>query len=152
MSDARPTIGISMGDPGGIGAEVVVKALADPELRKLARYVIFGLNELMAYAADLAEIEPYWWRDQHERFSQNDVQNLQHLASAGLNPATLGLPNLTQEVALGQGTCGALDRASLNDVNAGIKRHWPNLNNSQVNVLVRSSVAAYCQYNSGKLS
>jgi 4-hydroxythreonine-4-phosphate dehydrogenase len=71
MSDARPTIGISMGDPGGIGAEVVVKALADPELRKLARYVIFGLNELMAYAADLAEIEPYWWRDQHERFSQN---------------------------------------------------------------------------------
>ena len=57
-----------MGDPGGIGAEVIVKALADPEIRKLARFVIFGLNELLAYVADLAEIEPFWWRDQHEKF------------------------------------------------------------------------------------
>lgn len=88
----------------------------------------------------------------YERFSPNDVQYLQNLASAGLNPTTLGLPSLTHEVALGQGTCGALDRASANDVDAGIKRHWPNLSDSQVNALVRSSVAAYCQYNSGKLS
>ena len=29
-SDSRPTIGITMGDPGGVGAEVMVKALADP--------------------------------------------------------------------------------------------------------------------------
>ncbi|HVT81050.1 MAG TPA: 4-hydroxythreonine-4-phosphate dehydrogenase PdxA, partial [Phycisphaerae bacterium] len=69
--DPRPTIGITMGDPAGIGAEVILKALADKELRKLARFVIFGLNELMAYVADLAEIEPFWWRDQHERFSLN---------------------------------------------------------------------------------
>ena len=71
MSDPRPTIGITMGDPGGIGAEVIVKALADPDIRKLARFVIFGLNELLAYTADLAEIEAYWWRDQHERFAAN---------------------------------------------------------------------------------
>jgi 4-hydroxythreonine-4-phosphate dehydrogenase len=71
MSDPRPTIGITMGDPGGIGAEVIVKALADPDIRKLARFVIFGLNELLAYTADLAEIEPYWWRDQHDRFLAN---------------------------------------------------------------------------------
>jgi 4-hydroxythreonine-4-phosphate dehydrogenase len=67
MSERLPTIGISMGDPAGIGAEVIVKALADPEIRRLGRFVVFGLNELMAYAADLAEIEPFWWRDQHER-------------------------------------------------------------------------------------
>src|SRR4051812_38356893 len=66
--DPRPVIGISMGDPGGIGAEVIVKALADPEIRKLARFIVFGLNELLAYVADLAEIEPFWWRDQHDRF------------------------------------------------------------------------------------
>ncbi len=68
MSDPRPTIGITMGDPAGIGAEVIIKALADPEIRKLARFVIFGLNELLAYTADLAEVESFWWRDQHERF------------------------------------------------------------------------------------
>jgi 4-hydroxythreonine-4-phosphate dehydrogenase len=62
-----------MGDPGGIGAEIIVKALADPDIRALARYVIFGLNELMAYVADSAEIEPYWWRDQHERFSASST-------------------------------------------------------------------------------
>ncbi len=67
-----PTIGVTMGDPAGIGAEVIVKALADPEIRKLGRFVIFGFNELMAYCADLAEIEPFWWRDQHERLRPYD--------------------------------------------------------------------------------
>lgn len=55
-----------MGDPAGVGAEVIVKALADPALRKQGRFVIYGMNELLAYAADLAEIEPYWHRLQHD--------------------------------------------------------------------------------------
>jgi len=62
----RPVIGITMGEPSGIGPEVIVKALADPTLRRRARFVIYGLNELLAYAADLAEIEPYWYRLQHD--------------------------------------------------------------------------------------
>jgi 4-hydroxythreonine-4-phosphate dehydrogenase len=84
MADAaekkrRPTIGITMGDPSGIGAEIVVKALADKELRAAAKFIVYGMNELLAYAADLAEIEPYWWRVQHdsaaagEDFSHHDV-------------------------------------------------------------------------------
>jgi 4-hydroxythreonine-4-phosphate dehydrogenase len=55
-----------MGEPAGIGPEVVIKALADPEIRKLGRFVIYGMNELLSYAADLAEIEPFWWRLQHD--------------------------------------------------------------------------------------
>lgn len=55
-----------MGDPAGIGSEIVVKALADPEIRAMGRFVVFGMNELMSYAADLAEIEPFWWRLQHD--------------------------------------------------------------------------------------
>lgn len=62
----RPVVGITMGDPAGIGPEVVVKALSDPEIRRLARFIVYGMNELMAYAADLAEIEPFWWRVQHD--------------------------------------------------------------------------------------
>ncbi|MEM8738322.1 MAG: 4-hydroxythreonine-4-phosphate dehydrogenase PdxA [Planctomycetota bacterium] len=62
----KPVIGITMGEPGGIGPEVVVKALADPAVRRLARFVVYGMNELMAYAADLAELEPYWHRLQHD--------------------------------------------------------------------------------------
>lgn len=62
--DIRPTIAITMGDPAGIGPEVIVKALADPILRHRARYVIYGMNELLHYAADLAEFDVFWWRDQ----------------------------------------------------------------------------------------
>ena len=62
----KPTIGITMGDPAGIGAEIVVKALADRRIRGLARYVVYGLNELLAYAADQLEVEPYWFRVQHD--------------------------------------------------------------------------------------
>ena len=46
-----------MGDPGGIGPEVIVKALADPLIRHQAKFVIFGMAEQLAYAADTGEIE-----------------------------------------------------------------------------------------------
>jgi len=62
----RPVIGVTMGEPAGIGPEIIVKALADPELRRRARFVIYGMNELIAYAADLAELDPFWWRVQHD--------------------------------------------------------------------------------------
>ncbi len=61
--DPRPTIGITMGDPAGIGPEVIVKALGDAELRRKARFVIYGMNEQLSYAADLAELDVFWWRD-----------------------------------------------------------------------------------------
>jgi 4-hydroxythreonine-4-phosphate dehydrogenase len=65
VTDYRPTIAITMGDPAGIGAEVIVKALADPILRHRARYIIYGMNEMLHYAADLAEFDVFWWRDQY---------------------------------------------------------------------------------------
>lgn len=64
MTDYRPTIAITMGDPAGIGAEVIIKALSDPLLRARARFIIFGMNEMLHYAADLAEVNVFWWRDQ----------------------------------------------------------------------------------------
>lgn len=64
--DRKPLIAITMGDPGGIGAEVIVKALADEKLRKSARFIIFGMHEILEYAADRAEITPYWFRVPHE--------------------------------------------------------------------------------------
>lgn len=62
----RPLIGITMGEPAGIGAEVVVKALADPAIRSRARFIVYGMDELMNYAADLAEVNPFWFRLPHE--------------------------------------------------------------------------------------
>ena len=59
-----------MGDAAGIGPEVVVKALADPEVRRAAKFIVFGMNEQLCYAADRAEIEPFWGRHQHEKLGR----------------------------------------------------------------------------------
>ncbi len=58
----RPLVGITMGDPCGIGAEVIVKALADPDVRSLGRFVIYGVDEVLNGAADAANIRRYWFR------------------------------------------------------------------------------------------
>ena len=63
MSHDRPTIAVTLGDPAGIGPEVIVKALADPALRARARFIVYGLNEILNYAADHAELDVFWWRD-----------------------------------------------------------------------------------------
>lgn len=64
-------IGITMGDVAGIGPEIIVKALADPAIRKAAKFIIFGMNEQLCYVADAAEIEPFWGRHQHEKISRD---------------------------------------------------------------------------------
>jgi 4-hydroxythreonine-4-phosphate dehydrogenase len=62
----KPLVGVTMGDPCGIGAEVIVKALADPEIRSLGRFVIYGIEELLSAAADAAAIRPFWFRIPHD--------------------------------------------------------------------------------------
>jgi len=66
MHGNQPVIGITMGDPCGIGPEIVVKALADESVRARARFVVFGLSDVLAYTADLAELDFPWYRDHHE--------------------------------------------------------------------------------------
>lgn len=74
--DNQIVIGITMGDPAGIGPEIIVKALNDPLLRRQAKFVIFGMNEQLVYAADSAEIEPYWLRHQYEKLSRDYPRNV----------------------------------------------------------------------------
>jgi len=57
-----PLIGLSMGDPFGVGPEVIVRALADRARRARARYVVFGAGSSMHAAAESAGIDPFWWR------------------------------------------------------------------------------------------
>ncbi len=97
-TDYRPIIGITMGDPAGIGPEVIVKALSDPALRHQARYIIYGMNELLHYAADLAEFDVFWWRDQHNARLRSyphdvvvvDYDQFSMLGSTVRSPSKLG--------------------------------------------------------------
>ena len=38
----KPIVAITMGDPAGIGPEILLKALSDPELKKAARLLVLG--------------------------------------------------------------------------------------------------------------
>ena len=48
---AKPTLAISAGDPAGVGPEVTVKALAQPEVRELAQLVVAGDPAQLAQVA-----------------------------------------------------------------------------------------------------
>jgi 4-hydroxythreonine-4-phosphate dehydrogenase len=43
-----PTIALTTGDPAGIGPEIVVKALADPEIAPLAQWIVVGDARILA--------------------------------------------------------------------------------------------------------
>lgn len=53
MSEKRPILAITLGDPAGTGPEIIAKAFADPELASLCRPLIVGdlgvLNRALAF-------------------------------------------------------------------------------------------------------
>lgn len=50
MTNTLPTIALTMGDPAGVGAEVIVKALADPAIAPLANWIVCGDARVLALA------------------------------------------------------------------------------------------------------
>ncbi|MGD0667468.1 MAG: 4-hydroxythreonine-4-phosphate dehydrogenase PdxA [Bryobacteraceae bacterium] len=49
-TENRPAIALTMGDPAGIGPEIIIKALADPQLAPLARWIVVGDARILASA------------------------------------------------------------------------------------------------------
>jgi len=52
-----PVIGITMGDPAGVGPEVIVKALSDPQIFKICRPLVLGDQGIIAKAAQILGLE-----------------------------------------------------------------------------------------------
>ena len=50
----KSLIGITMGDPGGIGPEVILKALTSSEIRAAANYVVIGSEKVLSNISDRA--------------------------------------------------------------------------------------------------
>lgn len=64
-----PVIAISMGDPAGIGPEVILKSLAHPDVRSLARFRIIGTASAFERAASRAGVAPFWRVINHSEFT-----------------------------------------------------------------------------------
>ncbi|MDY6855598.1 MAG: 4-hydroxythreonine-4-phosphate dehydrogenase PdxA [Thermodesulfobacteriota bacterium] len=52
-----PIVGITMGDPAGVGPEVIVKALSDPEIFNVCRPVVLGEQGIISKAVNILESE-----------------------------------------------------------------------------------------------
>jgi len=53
MNDKRPKLGITMGDPAGVGPEISVKALANPRVYEISRPIIVGDANVIFNAAKM---------------------------------------------------------------------------------------------------
>ena len=65
LAPSLPTVALTMGDPSGIGPEIVLKALADPDITRLARWVVVGDSRILEKATHLTglSLEPASVRD-----------------------------------------------------------------------------------------
>lgn len=84
MTETRPVIGITMGDPAGIGPEVAVKALMKKHVYEIARPLIIGDAAVVRKAAGLAAapVEVRGIRDvqeAHFEYGCMDVLDLQNV-------------------------------------------------------------------------
>jgi 4-hydroxythreonine-4-phosphate dehydrogenase len=69
----KPIIGITMGDPNGIGPEVIVKALSCAEVQSLCETVVFGDAEIIQLAADNSGLKINIKVEDCSDFSKDDL-------------------------------------------------------------------------------
>ena len=74
----NPAIAITMGDPAGIGPEIVVRTLDDKDVRACCNPVVIGDPKILAQAVELAG-------------STLAINIVQTAAGAGVNPSTLDI-------------------------------------------------------------
>src|SRR5512137_2654993 len=73
---SRPTVAVTMGDPAGIGPEIVARALAERELREACNPVVVGDPRLMFRAMELVR-------------GGLTIRTVQTAVGAGADPETL---------------------------------------------------------------
>ncbi|SDL09171.1 4-hydroxythreonine-4-phosphate dehydrogenase PdxA [Halarsenatibacter silvermanii] len=64
-------IGLTMGDPAGIGPEITVETLADSEIAEMAELIVFGDREVLEKAREIAEVDKEI-RELDEEFADYD--------------------------------------------------------------------------------
>jgi len=92
----KPRVGITIGDLNGIGLEVILKALSNPQLINLCTPVIFGSTKVFAYHKNIVGLDdiPYYSQRSAERlrfdriniincWDENIKINLGHVTEEG---------------------------------------------------------------------
>jgi 4-hydroxythreonine-4-phosphate dehydrogenase len=96
MSREKPLIAVAMGDPAGISPELLARLLAEPDIRPLATFVIFGDGRVLNMGAKVAGLVPEVTRIQSEDALPEDQSRpiLVDLANLDLGGVTIGKATL----------------------------------------------------------
>jgi 4-hydroxythreonine-4-phosphate dehydrogenase len=96
MSREKPLIAVAMGDPAGISPELLARLLAEPDIRPLATFVIFGDARVLEMGAKVAGAVPDVTRIQSEDALPDDQSRpiLVDLANLDLGGLTIGKATL----------------------------------------------------------
>lgn len=97
MDPQRPLIAITMGDPAGIGPEIVVKALADGDLQALCRPLVVGSPAILKEAARFVQ-QPLALRETSSPEGVvGEPGRLAVLSSGGVSPDQVPLGQATEQ-------------------------------------------------------
>ena len=82
---SKPVIGITMGDPAGIGAEIAVRALGNEEIYKKSKPVVIGSYSVMEDALKMisSKLKLHVIKNSHEikgEFGTIDLMDLNNIA------------------------------------------------------------------------
>ena len=127
--DQLPIIGITMGDPVGIGPEIIVKALAQPELKTICRPVIFGDHHVITHAMRSLGIEvPLQIHDTFQECTPGPQPSLINLSDIGPETLVHGSPTPESSSAMAEAIVKAVRHARDNGIKAGLLKLvtvWP---------------------------
>ena len=113
MNDSKIRIGITQGDPNGIGCEVIVKSLCDPHMVDLFTPVVYGSARAMAYYKKSVE--------EAEGFSFNQIATAAEASGKRVNLVECFPGELRVEPGVLSPAAGAVSVAALKAAVADLK-------------------------------
>ena len=92
-ADERPVIGITLGDPNGVGPEIIAKIMSQAWVYELCRPLVIGHDEVVRQALSLAEGDTSGSREGGETAPNLDVRVTGHPAAALFQYGTVDVLN-----------------------------------------------------------
>ncbi|HSG29936.1 MAG TPA: 4-hydroxythreonine-4-phosphate dehydrogenase PdxA [Thermodesulfobacteriota bacterium] len=69
----KPTVGITMGDPNGIGPEIILKALCCAEVQSICRPIVYGSKDVLDKAKDIVAMDAVYQMEQCGDFALDNL-------------------------------------------------------------------------------
>jgi len=92
----KPTIGITIGDPAGIGPEIVVKALSKPEIYEVCRSVVIGDLKLLQQVSNSLGAKASFKTITHPRDAKNRVGMIDVIDLKNVNMMSLQIGKISK--------------------------------------------------------